>query len=142
MRGNSTAFGSGKSGMMSGSADDTPYPTAQPRRGAAGLHEPGDPMSADQPTAGRHTVELQPECPNARPGADALDPRLHIAESRLELHAEPSDHHDTGREGRVGERELLADEVLLAAEPIEACCVLADAHGWPTASVASRQPSR
>src|SRR5262245_66496738 len=98
--------------MMSGSDDTPPYRAPLP--GAAGCLDSGDPMSADQPRAGRHTVRLQTECPNARPGADALDPRLHIAESRLELHAEPSDHHDTGGERRVGERELLADEVLLA----------------------------
>src|SRR5262249_12870422 len=61
---------------------------------------------------------LETEAPDARAGANAVDPCLHRRECRLELDAEASEHHDSGREGRVGERELLADEVLVPTEAV------------------------
>src|SRR5262249_989767 len=61
---------------------------------------------------------LETECTHARAGTDAIDPGLHVAERRLELDPQPSEHHDPWCEGRVGERELLTDEELLTPEVI------------------------
>src|SRR5262249_4170647 len=64
------------------------------------------------------TKPLETEAPDARSGANAVDPRLHRRECRLELDSEASEHHDAGRECRVGERDPLADEILVPTEAV------------------------
>src|SRR5690242_921629 len=98
MRGKKTTFGSGKIGMMSGSV--TRLTPDTPGRWGSG------------------TKLLETEAPDARAGANAVDPCLHRRERRLEFDAEASEHHDAGRECRVGQRELLADEVFVPTETV------------------------
>src|SRR5690242_912377 len=92
--------------------------SAQRCQRAWGPHTPPVRVLVGSASGRSRPVALQPEAPHARPGADAVDPGLHGSQRRLELDAEAPEHHDPWGKGGIGEGELLADEVLLAAEAV------------------------
>src|ERR1051326_7564796 len=61
-------------------------------------------------------MALQPEAPDARTSADAVDPRLDRRQRGLQLDPESAEHHDARRERCIGEAELLPDQVLVPGE--------------------------
>src|SRR5262249_24403157 len=111
MRGKNTTFGSGKTGMTSGSV------IAGSRHEAGGARPPSLPSAPASRAVGARR-KLQAEAPHARAGPDPIDPGLHGRERRLELDTERSQHHDARRERGVGEGELAPAEEVLSTEPV------------------------